>query len=353
MRQLLLEHLEKYPLMQPQDCVKLFYQSRMGCGHFLSGSSQVQARLQKEYQTCPHTGQLLFESLGHDYCRLHLSAFDASELSLETLGNLFVYSSQQPSAGENALKEDLLMFDTMVRSKEVPFALSHWESFLSQYQSAGFPAISHSDTYRQAYHPSYRVLHRICRDYWPVLAAVDQLMRKKGGGIIAIDGGSGTGKSRLASFLSAIFPAAVIHMDDFFLQGFQRTPQRLAEPGGNLDYERFADQVVCPLRAGKPFSYEIFDCTCGKLSGVRAVGDSPIRIVEGVYSLHPQWSGLFDLKIFLSADLPVRLSRIEKRSGQFLLQKFQEEWIPKEDLYFDTFSIPDQADIVVDTGTFF
>ena len=118
MRQLLLEHLEKYPLMQPQDCVKLFYQSRMGCGHFLSGSSQVQARLQKEYQTCPHTGQLLFESLGHDYCRLHLSAFDASELSLETLGNLFVYSSQQPSAGENALKEDLLMFDTMVRSKE-------------------------------------------------------------------------------------------------------------------------------------------------------------------------------------------------------------------------------------------
>ncbi|HAO69378.1 MAG TPA: hypothetical protein DCR31_04815 [Ruminococcaceae bacterium] len=75
--------------------------------------------------------------------------------------------------------------------------------------------------------------------------------------------------------------------------------------------------------------------------------------MEGVYSLHSQWNSLFDLKIFLSADLPVRLGRIEKRSGQFLLQKFQEEWIPKEDLYFDTFSIPDQADIVVDTGTFF
>ena len=73
-----------------------------------------------------------------------------------------------------------------------------------------------------------------------------------------------TGKSHLAKQLAAVFPAAIVHMDDFFLQSFQRTPKRLAEPGGNLDYERFAAQVVPSLKTKAAFSYEIFDCSCGK-----------------------------------------------------------------------------------------
>ncbi len=52
MRQLLLDHLKKYPLMQLQDCIKLLYQSRFGCGHFLSDPAQVMMRLQNEYRDC-------------------------------------------------------------------------------------------------------------------------------------------------------------------------------------------------------------------------------------------------------------------------------------------------------------
>lgn len=33
------------------------------------------------------------------------------------------------------------------------------------------------------------------------------------------------------------------HMDDFYLQGRQRTYERLNEVGGNVDYERFAKEV--------------------------------------------------------------------------------------------------------------
>lgn len=142
-------------------------------------------------------------------------------------------------------------------------------------------------------------------------------------------------------------------MDDFFLQSFQRTPKRLAEPGGNLDYERFAAQVVPSLKTKAAFSYEIFDCSCGKLSGSRTVKNLPLRIVEGVYSQHPQWRDLYDLNIFLTANPSIRLKRIETRSGSFLLKKFQEEWIPKENLYFDTFSVPFHADLTIDTGSFF
>lgn len=67
MRQLLLDHLKKYPLMQLQDCIKLLYQSRFGCGHFLSDPAQVMMRLQNEYRDCIFSEGPLFESLGSDY----------------------------------------------------------------------------------------------------------------------------------------------------------------------------------------------------------------------------------------------------------------------------------------------
>ena len=56
--------------------------------------------------------------------------------------------------------------------------------------------------------------------------------------IIAIDGPCGSGKTTLASHLARELDAQTVHLDDFYLQPFQRTPQRLAQPGGNLDRER-------------------------------------------------------------------------------------------------------------------
>lgn len=90
MRQLLLDHLKKYPLMQLQDCIKLLYQSRFGCGHFLPDPAQVMMRLQNEYRDCIFSEGPLFESLGSDYCRLYLSALDTSKLSLENAWKLFL-----------------------------------------------------------------------------------------------------------------------------------------------------------------------------------------------------------------------------------------------------------------------
>ena len=64
MRQLLLDHLKKYPLMQLQDCIKLLYQSRFGCGHFLSDPAQVMMRLQNEYRDCIFSEGPLFRVAG-------------------------------------------------------------------------------------------------------------------------------------------------------------------------------------------------------------------------------------------------------------------------------------------------
>ena len=64
--------------------------------------------------------------------------------------------------------------------------------------------------------------------------------------LIGIDGRTGSGKSSLAKKLAEEFFCNLFHMDDFFLQGFQRTEERRKEIGGNVDYERFQREVLLP-----------------------------------------------------------------------------------------------------------
>ena len=72
--------------------------------------------------------------------------------------------------------------------------------------------------------------------------------------VVAIDGRCASGKSTLAAKLQQGLHCPVFSLDDFFLRPQQRTPQRLAQPGGNVDYERFRQEVLLPWREGKPFA---------------------------------------------------------------------------------------------------
>ena len=61
--------------------------------------------------------------------------------------------------------------------------------------------------------------------------------------IVAIDGRCASGKTTVATALAGLLNANLIHMDDFFLRKEQRTPERLATPGENIDHERFLEEV--------------------------------------------------------------------------------------------------------------
>ena len=97
-------------------------------------------------------------------------------------------------------------------------------------------------------------------DISELLCRVDALLQQKDRVVIAIDGVCGAGKTTLAAKLAEHYDCNVIPMDDFFLRPEQRTPARFAEPGGNIDYERFYEEVLLPLREGRAFFYRPFDC---------------------------------------------------------------------------------------------
>lgn len=162
---------------------------------------------------------------------------------------------------------------------------------------------------------------------------IDTLLKEKDHVIVAIDGKCTAGKTTLAAKLAEIYDCNVFHMDDFFLRPEQRTPERFAEVGGNVDYERFNEEVLIPLRAGLSFSYRPFDCSTFTLAGPVCISPKKLNIVEGTYSHHPYFGDLYDLKLLLTVDEETQRQRILQRPA-FLHKRFFEEWIPMENAYF-------------------
>ena len=88
-------------------------------------------------------------------------------------------------------------------------------------------------------------------DYDRLLTVIRALLDRQTRVIAAIDGRCGAGKSTLAAQLQAQLSCRVFHMDDFFLRPEQRTAARLAQPGENVDHERFLSEVLQPALRGE------------------------------------------------------------------------------------------------------
>ena len=175
---------------------------------------------------------------------------------------------------------------------------------------------------------------------------IDDLQCQRNQVIVAIDGSCTSGKTTLAARLAEIYDCNVFHMDDFFLRPEQRTQERYAEVGGNVDYERFREEVLLPLKSGKPFSYRPFDCSTFTLSDPVTVTPRKLNIIEGSYSHHPYFGDPYDLKILLTIPPELQQQRILQRPA-FLHERFFEEWIPMENRYFEKFRISDKCDVIL------
>ena len=175
--------------------------------------------------------------------------------------------------------------------------------------------------------------------------AIDLRLARQDTVTVAIDGSCAAGKTTLAALLAQHYDCNVFHMDDFFLQPGQRTPERYAEAGGNVDYERFYEAVLLPLASGKPFAYRPFDCRTMSLADPVAVTPKRLTIVEGSYCLHPHFGEVYDLKILLTVSPELQRQRILMRP-QHLHQRFFTQWIPMEQRYLTELAIPSRCDLI-------
>ena len=158
--------------------------------------------------------------------------------------------------------------------------------------------------------------------------------------ILAIDGRCGAGKTTLAHWIQENTGCNVVSVDDFYLPLAQRTPERMARPGGHIHWERLLSEVIHPLRRGRAAVYRPYDCHTDRFLEEITLAPMFATLVEGAYSCLPELWALYDIRIFLTIDPEHQLQRIEARSGKEGLAAFREIWIPREEDYFQTYQIP-------------
>ena len=352
LRSILAVHAARYPAMQLMDFVKLIYQNEYGCGHFVDDPKRSFDLLLTEWaQVVPDLLRPLTEDIGDGFCRLDLRAARARGLSPDAVNKLFAKSANAHQGSDGRFLSKLEVLGCMIGEGALDFALSELREITAQLQNGGFSPVSHTEAYRSAYTPAYRVIDARYASYLPLLTRIDALLAEKPRVTVAVDGMCGAGKSTLCDLLSPLYTAPVVRMDDFFLPPDLRTSARLSEPGGNVHYERFAQEVAPFIGHNCAFSYGVFDCSVMAITGRKTINPSPLLIVDGSYCMRPEFQALYDVKIFMKTPPELQRARIVSRNGDQLYSDFKYKWIPMENAYFSHFSIKETCDFVlVDTG---
>ena len=318
--------------MAEQDLAKLIYQNEFGCGHFIKNTDASLKLINNEFKYAPKTDRL-FEDIGNGYVRLYISALNEENFDAEILNALFIKSADFGGGSKESLINKLYSAGNVI-SKE----------YIEKYINAGCPMVSHSNSYRKAYSPAYRVLKKGIAELYIPFVSIKKASDKRNL-TIAFDGKAAAGKTTAAEIFKFAANCRIIHADDFFLPLGMRTKERLNSPGGNIHYERLKDEVINNL--GKNIlTYGKFDCSTGKITEHTTAVKAPVTIIEGAYSTHPFLGDIYDFKVFFDIETNEQERRILSRNGKVMLKKFKDIWIPMENRYFEYYGIKYKCDFV-------
>lgn len=330
--------------MEPCDAVKLIFQNEYGGEHLICEPNATLAWLRAERASTPNDPNAVpVEEIGNGMVRVALAALEFTDRTLRELNRDFFRSAQVHVGRRKSFLAKLDTLRELAEDGTFAFTRQELEAYLERYIGSGCCPLSHSPTYRAAYRPAYRVVKRsFCLA--ALLWELEELRDRGERAVIAIDGRCGSGKSTLAARLEEELGLPVVHMDHFFLRPDQRTRERLAKPGGNVDYERFLGEVLNPLAAGEAPGYRPYSCQTGELGPSITLKPSPVVVVEGSYACHPALWDSYRRRVFLTVDPEEQLRRIEGREGPDRLRDYREKWIPMEERYFSAFQVEDRCD---------
>ena len=346
--QLLKKRFEETPRMEPQDAAKLAYQSAYGCGHLLPSKEICMEMFEREVQNTPVSDVPVFTPIGNGLCRMNLASPVVHGLNPEWIWRMMSKTDVKVRNCEGLTVRcwDVLNgLMELARAGKTAFSAEEFDAYMKEFIRAGEPVVSHTENYRKLYHPAYRV---VLQDYAllaPVLAGID-----KGCSLVVIDGPCGSGKTTLAERLAELLSTSPVPMDDFFLPPKMRTPERLSEPGGNVHYERFAQEVLGSLLSGGKIHWKRFDCSNPNVMVHCFENRAKVNIIEGSYSHHPAFREAYEqlgaLRVFVEVDEDEQLRRIKKRDP-YTVHMFESRWIPLEKNYFQAYDIRGGADVII------
>ena len=163
-------HRAAYPAMTAQDVVKLVFQAHCGCGHLLGDEASVAAYIeQEEGALSPDATEALTETLGDRYCRLNLRRAMADGIEPLWIARMMRLSSE-PTVD---LADRKSAFDILsaLSETEVGFSQNELNAIARKLIDDPSWLPGHSQAYREAYAPAYRVISREMERLLPILSA--------------------------------------------------------------------------------------------------------------------------------------------------------------------------------------
>lgn len=143
-------HLAKYPLMQIEDILKLYLQGILGPAHAVEDFEKISQRINNEYQLIKDENYpyKLIEEISSEYVRVYLKPYYESRRDFALLIKAFILSSKEKgdtSSFKNEVKN-------LINEKN--------KDYINGYLAKDNYLISHSEIYRNNYHPHYLVINR-------------------------------------------------------------------------------------------------------------------------------------------------------------------------------------------------
>jgi len=156
--EILIEHFNKYPKMEIIDAIKIIYQNEFGGGHLISDSIKTKEYLISEYNKVKDDNKDVYiEDIGNGYYRYYLNKLD---MSIDELTDLFISSNKRCLGNIDSFNKKLEVLEKLVIDNKTPFDYKTYKEYVEQYKKDGYPIVSHSKTYKDNYHPSYRVIRK-------------------------------------------------------------------------------------------------------------------------------------------------------------------------------------------------
>ena len=154
------KQLELHPSMQMQDIIKMCYQAVFGVEHMLADAERARTYFTQEYEaTNANTSLPLYEPISDEFCRVNLGAWKAKSLEPQKLFELFLASANDNHSGEVADFELCIAgAEKIIANGLLPFSIEEWTEYFDSYKKSGIHPVHHSDAYRRAEQPAYRLI---------------------------------------------------------------------------------------------------------------------------------------------------------------------------------------------------
>ena len=158
MKAAILNEKSIHPYAQPQDYIKLIFQSEFGPGHLIPNADYARKRLYDEWEQAQKLPAEQPQDIGGGYIRLCIKGVDESEL--EKINHRFVTAANQKAGSDSGFMAKLDLMIAMASEGLLPFDAKRADTAVKDYLAGGIRPTSHTEIYHSHYTPAYRVVKK-------------------------------------------------------------------------------------------------------------------------------------------------------------------------------------------------